>query len=102
ISFQTLDINNKYQGFINSSENGLLNGNIFDPNAKIAIGTDIITTGQGIYPEGILIGKIVEINDNEDEFLKEILVKPYIDFRNINKVTVITIDSEKSEWIYEN
>ncbi len=59
ISFQTLDINNKYQGFINSSENGLLKGNIFDPNAKIAIGTDIITTGQGIYPEGILIGKIV-------------------------------------------
>jgi rod shape-determining protein MreC len=103
ISFKTNNIiNNNYQGFISTSENGLLKGNIFDPNAEISLGTNIITTGQGIYPEGILIGEIVKIKDDKDEFLKEVFIKPFADFRSINMVTVITIDSEKNEWIYEN
>ncbi|MDM8534842.1 rod shape-determining protein MreC [Clostridiaceae bacterium HSG29] len=102
ISFETISINSKYQGFIRSSENGLLFGNLFDPNATTKIGEKIITTGQGIYPKGILIGEIIAIEDNKDEFLKEITVKPCVDFKNINIVTVITMDQEKSEWINEN
>jgi len=102
ISFETISINSKYQGFIRSSENGLLFGNLFDPNATTKIGEKIITTGQGIYPKGILIGEIIDISDNKDEFLKEITVKPSVDFKNINIVTVITMDKEKSEWINEN
>ncbi len=102
ISFETISVNSKYQGFIRSSENGLLFGNLFDPNATTKIGEKIITTGQGIYPKGILIGKIIDISDDKNEFLKEITVKPSVDFKNINVVTVITMDKEKSEWINEN
>jgi rod shape-determining protein MreC len=103
ISFKTNNIINiNYQGFINTAEDGLLKGNLFDPNANISLGTNVITTGQGIYPEGILIGEIVKIKDDKDEFLKEVFIKPFADFRSINMVTVITIDSEKNEWIYEN
>jgi rod shape-determining protein MreC len=103
ISFKTNNIINiNYQGFINTAEDGLLKGNLFDPNANISLGTNVITTGQGIYPEGILIGEIVKIEDDKDEFLKEVFIKPFVDFRNINMVTVITINSEKNEWIYEN
>jgi len=102
ISFETISVNSKYQGFIRSSENGLLFGNLFDPNATTKIGEKIITTGQGIYPKGILIGEIIDISDDKNEFLKEITVKPSVDFKNINVVTVITMDKEKSEWINEN
>jgi len=102
ISFETVSSNFKYQGFIHSAENGLLFGNLFDPNVTIEIGEKIMTTGQGIYPEGIIIGEIIDVNENKNEFLKEITVKPSVNFRNINTVTVITIDAEKSEWINEN
>lgn len=102
ISFEVLSLDKRYQGFIESTHDGLLTGKIFEPNADLTNGMTIITTGQGVYPEGLLIGKIISINNDEDEFLQKITIKPEIDFKYIKYVTVITVDQEQSEWINEN
>jgi len=62
----------------------------------------IITTGQGIYPEGVLVGEVISINNDEDEFLQRVTIEPEVDFRYLKYVTVITIDQEQSEWINES
>lgn len=102
ISFEVLSLENQYQGYIESTHDGLLTGRIFEPNAKLENEMKIITTGQGIYPEGVLVGEIVSIDDDEDEFLQKITIEPEVDFRYLKYVTVITIDQEQSEWINEN
>lgn len=102
ISFEVLSLKNQYQGYIESTHDGLLTGRIFEPNAKLDKGMKIITTGQGIYPEGVLVGKITSVDNDEDEFLQRITIKPEVDFRYLKYVTVITIDQEQSEWINEN
>ena len=102
ISFEVLSLKNQYQGYIESTHDGLLTGRIFEPNAKLDEGMKIITTGQGIYPEGVLVGKITSVDNDEDEFLQRITIKPEVDFRYLKYVTVITIDQEQSEWINEN
>lgn len=102
ISFEILSLDKRYQGYIESTHDGLLTGKIFEPNADLDNGMTVITTGQGIYPEGILIGKIISVNDDEDEFLQKITIQPEIDFKYLKYVTVITIDKEQSEWINED
>lgn len=102
ISFEILSLDKQYQGYIESTHDGLLTGRIFEPNADLSIGMKIITTGQGIYPEGVLVGEVVSVDNDEDEFLQKITIEPEIDFRYLKYVTVITIDQEQSEWINEN
>jgi len=102
ISFEILSLDQKYQGYIESTHDGLLTGRIFEPNANLKDGMTIITTGQGIYPEGLLIGKIISVIEDEDAFLKRVTIEPEVDFRYLKYVTVITIDQEQSEWINEN
>jgi rod shape-determining protein MreC len=102
ISFEVLSLENQYQGYIESTHDGLLTGRIFEPNAELENEMKIITTGQGIYPEGVLVGEIISIDDDADEFLQKVTIEPEVDFRYLKYVTVITIDQEQSEWINEN
>jgi len=102
ISFEVLSLDKQYQGYIESTQDGLLTGRIFEPNAELSNGMKIITTGQGIYPEGVLVGEVISINNDEDEFLQRVTIEPEVDFRYLKYVTVITIDQEQSEWINES
>jgi rod shape-determining protein MreC len=102
ISFEVLSLDQKYQGYIESTHDGLLTGRIFEPNANLKKGMTVITTGQGIYPEGLLIGKITTVIKDEDEFLQRVTIEPEVDFRYLKYVTVMTIDQEQSEWINED
>ena len=102
ISFEVLSLDEKYQGYIESTHDGLLTGRIFEPNANLKEGMTVITTGQGIYPEGLLIGKITTVIKDDDAFLQQVTITPEVDFRYLKYVTVITIDQEQSEWINED
>lgn len=102
ISFKILSTTLNYEGFIESAHNGLLSGSVFEPNATLKEGMSIITTGQGSYPEGILIGKIIEVIDDKDAFLKRITIEPSVNFKSIEKVIVATMNEERSEWIDED
>lgn len=56
-------------------------------------GDKLITTGfDGIYPPGINVGYVSSIHINSD-FFKDIRVMPYFDFKNIDHLAVIGMES---------
>ncbi|HMO17518.1 MAG TPA: rod shape-determining protein MreC [Oligoflexia bacterium] len=61
-----------------------LHGEIVKP------GDRVITSGMdGIFPKGLLIGVIEEIGEDRGALFRDILVRPAVDFRRIESVTVL-------------
>ena len=98
VSFKLLK-NSDYKGIIThssdisdekySKENGYLQGYMFDSSYDVLPGDTVVTSGLGLYPEGIIIGKVEKVIDDKNKSLKYVIVKPYVDFKNIDDVTVI-------------
>ena len=65
------------------------------------IGDEIITSGLGMYPKGVMLGKIVDIVEDKEGLLKTIKVSSYIDFKEIQRVLVIPPDRAIEET-FEN
>ena len=56
--------------------------------ADVAVGDRIVTSGQdGIYPPGFLIGQVTQVSGSGK--LREIVVKPSVDYSHINIVLVV-------------
>ncbi len=87
VSFKILR-NTKYIGIISGDGNGGLDGYLLDPDADVLVGDEIITSGLGMFPEGISIGTVEEVIKDENNLLKTVAVEPYVYFRNIDKVLV--------------
>ena len=99
----TSDTNNKISVSIISEDeklNGLINGYDYDnktlevegiSNTKtVRVGDVVYTSGLGgVFPSGILIGKVESITTDSYDLSKIINVKPNADFDNINFVTVL-------------
>lgn len=89
ISFSSADVLTSYDGQVVGSMDHVIHGQIFDPTAKITVGDILVTSGLGIFPKGIIIGKVSEIINNRDSLLPEVTVEPYVDFKAIDKVMVL-------------
>ena len=76
-------------GVIEKAEDGLLSGYLLDNKAKIEEGDSLITSGIGIYPAGLEIGKIVKTKYDSNSQLLRVMVKPAVDFRTLQKVSVV-------------
>lgn len=77
-------------GMLKGSENEKLSGYMFDEKSKPGVGDQVSTSGMGgIYPKGLLIGNIEEIEMSEDELSKLVVVEPYVDFMKLSRVYVI-------------
>ena len=76
-------------GIIEGSESGKLTGFMLDNTVQISEGDRILTSGIGLYPEGILIGKVTRAGYDSDQQLMVLEVKPEVDFGSIDKVSVI-------------
>ena len=51
---------------------------------------DVVTTsGLGLYPEGIPIGEVDKVIDDKNKSMKFVVVKPYVNFKNIDDVTIV-------------
>lgn len=60
-------------------------------DAKVEKGQTVITSGLGgIFPEGLLIGKVVDVKPDQYGLNQTAYVKPGADFYDINNVLVIT------------
>jgi rod shape-determining protein MreC len=58
--------------------------------ANIIIGDSIVTSHlSDIYPEGIMIGTIIEITDNINQMTKTAVLEPVVDFMHLEEVLVI-------------
>ncbi|MCT4562813.1 MAG: rod shape-determining protein MreC [Maledivibacter sp.] len=89
VSFEILTETNDNIGLINGNGEKFLKGYLFDTEADAQVGNQIITSGLGLYPKGILIGEIKEIIVKEDEMLKGIIVEPSVNFKKLDRVFVI-------------
>ena len=89
IGFETLDPESDFDGSIKGSVDSKIVGYLFDPQANIKDGENIITSGLGIHPKGILIGEVEEVIRNKDTLLVEVVVNPAVNFRKLSKVLVI-------------
>ena len=81
--------NLQYIGVISGSGSGGLNGYLLDSDANIVSGDVLITSGLGIYPEGIMIGKVIEVIGDHDKLIKTITAEPSVYFKNIQRVMVL-------------
>lgn len=98
VSFKLLKDNN-FKGLItqnttiddreNYKNKGQLQGYMFDTAYDVLPGDVVVTSGLGIYPEGIPIGEIEKVIDDKNKSLKNVVIKPYADFKNIDDVVVI-------------
>lgn len=87
VSFQVMR-NKNYKGMLSGSINYDLSGYLFDPLAEIIVGDKLLTSGLGIYPQGILIGEVTEVSRTSDQLLRTVKVEPSVNFQRLNKVLV--------------
>ncbi len=96
VGFQMLK-NKKYKGILgqdthtdeNYKSKGLLEGYMFSTDYDVLPGDVLVTSGLGIYPKSIPIGEIEKVVDDKNKGLKYVVVKPYVDFKDIDDVVVI-------------
>ncbi|MCT4508336.1 MAG: rod shape-determining protein MreC [Tepidibacter sp.] len=95
VSFEVLR-KGEYTGVISqnismdSNENftGYLKGYLFDIKYEVVPGDILITSGIGIYPKGIPLGEVEKVVEDKNNLLKYVKVKPYVDFKHIDKVLI--------------
>lgn len=73
----------------NYKNKGQLQGYMFETTDKVLPGDVLVTSGLGLYPEGIPIGEVDKVIDDKNKSMKFVVVKPYADFKNIDDVTII-------------
>ncbi len=72
-------------------------GYTLDPEADIIIGDELSSSNLGLYIEGVPIGVVESIIEDENTLLKTIKIKPYSYFLHLDKVLIVNADTEKSE-----
>lgn len=95
-----------------SENNGMVSGYKDDDNnllAKIEIptlestlkkGDIILTSGIGqIYPKGIRIGEVIEVEEEKGKVAKRGIIKPYVEINKLEEVLIV-IPKETREVIY--
>lgn len=76
---------------------GILKGNIgfeltgsIPPDAAVVEGDDVVTSGMGgIFPKGLLVGRISRVSTGDSQLLKTIRIEPAVDFNKVEEVFVL-------------
>ena len=76
-------------GIIEGTGNGKITGYMLDNTVEISEGDRLITSGIGLYPEGIELGRVTKSWYDSTKQLMMLEVKPEVDFGSIDKVSVI-------------
>ena len=79
----------KQLGVVEGNSLGEISGYMLDSESLVSQGDIIITSGLGTYPEGLEIGNVKDVAYNSNTLLKEITVEPAVNFKNLEKVSVI-------------
>ena len=98
ISVTVTNGDTKLTGLINAYnyEDGYLKVEGISNTATVNVGDFVYTSGLGgIFPNGILIGKVESITTDVYDLSKIINVKPSADFDDINYVTILKRDDSK-------
>jgi rod shape-determining protein MreC len=57
---------------------------------EVVAGDIVISSGlDGVYPKGLRIGEVAAVSDHEANIFKQITVRPYVDFEQLEEVLII-------------
>ncbi|SCL84110.1 Rod shape-determining protein MreC [Sporanaerobacter sp. PP17-6a] len=77
-------------GILSGSVDGKLSGYLFDSDADIVKGDKLFTSGLGEgFVKDLYVGEVTEVEKDEKNLMKSILVDPAINFKKIYKVYII-------------
>lgn len=78
------------RGDLTLKEQGLVKMNYIPTEVIINQGDSIQTSGiGGIFPEGIMIGRIIRIENDKTRLMRYAIVQPEIDFKRLEEVVVL-------------
>jgi len=77
-------------GSLDLAEKGFTKFYNLSRSCNIAVGDYAITSGEGIFPSGILIGEVKSVSSDEYNTSIYAEIKPFADFKNLKDVMVIT------------
>lgn len=82
-------------GLISGSLQGVLRMRYINENARIRIGDTVITSKLSTsFPEGLLIGDVIRVEDNLRSATVECLIRPAVNLSAIEEVLVIKMEGE--------
>lgn len=87
ISFRTLR-DPKITGILQGNGKNKLEGYLMSENSRITKGDTLVTSGVGLYPMGIRIGKVTKVDYDDNRQLRTVVVEPTVKFENMQKVAV--------------
>lgn len=77
-------------GIIDRRDEEALYGYSLDPNASVAVGDDVLTSGLGgVYPRGLYIGKVIDTKLSDDELTRRFDVESPVDFSKLYRVLIL-------------
>ncbi len=77
-------------GSLSAAENGFTGLYNLSRSCNVAVGDFIVTSGEGIFPEGLLIGTVQSIGSEKYNTSIYAQVKPFVDIEEIRNVMIIT------------
>lgn len=78
------------RGDVNLKSKGLCRADYISPEMDIKPGDIVETSGLGgIFPKGIIIGKVEQIVRNEGQYDSYAIIRPIVDFKRLEEVIVL-------------
>jgi len=80
------------QGLISGGVTGDVTLEYVDKNEKVKVGQYVVTSGRNgsVFVRGIPIGQVESVGSQEVELYQSIAIKPFVDFRKLDLVQVVT------------
>jgi len=68
-------------------------------SSDVAVGDMVVASGLGgIFPKGLPVGEILNVEDNPGKLFKDIEIRPAVDFSKLEEVLVILKEDEPSTF----
>lgn len=94
----TNDNNGIVKGYKDNNNNLLAKLYYLPLDSNIKKGDVILTSGLGaVYPKGIRIGSVVDIEEDKGKVMKNAIIKPYVDFNKLNEILII-VPKDKMDY----
>jgi len=75
---------------------------MFRAHADVNVGDTIITSGLGgIYPKGLLAGRVAKLTENRDPIFKKAIITPEVDFDRLEEVFVLKLTPQWASFKQE-
>ncbi len=84
-------------------QEGMLKVTFFDSSAEVSIGDTIVTSGLGeVYPHGIPVAEVVEVEVDDLGLLREVKARPLADMHKLHEVMLIEMpEGDVLEWFLD-